>query len=938
MNFIKNKSIIRKLLFLLLVLSCTGVLSAQHAKSDTIQHKEQKQSIAYSNQYEWEVTSAISTIQGDALTKSFAINVANTLYARLPGLTVGQKSGEPGNDSPELNSRGLGTFGSGQDITIIIDGFPSTYEFFQQLTPYEIESINLLKDAASAAIYGNKAANGVLLVKTKRGLVSPLKLNAGVRYGIQQITRLPEFLDAYNYAKLYNEARVNDFGPGSETYTEADLNLYQQGSSPYTHPNVNWYKELLREQTPMSDFNLTAQGGSNTIKYFVLLNLANNQGILKKTKDISGFSKDFSYTRYNFRTNVDIQLSSILSSEITLGGNIEDRINPGRLRDNVSGEYSTNIFNLMSKVPSNAFPIYLENGQIGGNSIYQNPWAEITETGYYSTNKRSAQLLAKLNANLSMITPGLNISGSIGFNTLYKSYTIAQRDYARFDINNKQSGEMTSLSINDDSYSQWRNLVFQGIMDYDRTFDKHHISALLMGAYEELSQSASGALPFKDIVTGGRLTYSFDKRYIGEFSFGYDGTDNFAPGKRFGFFPAASVGWIVSNESFLNGSKTFDFLKLRVSYGLTGNKDNGSSRFPYNQYYKSGNYYFGQSNTSAGYYTQNYYANEDATWEKDKKFNVGVDAKIINSLSFKFDYFHATRYDILTTPYNILPSFVGFIRPEMNVGNVVNQGFESVLRYEANTSKNINWFVEASAWFARNKIIYNGEAPKSFSYQYTTGNRINQPFLLEATGFFNNAEDIQNSAVQTFTSVQPGDLKYKNQNPESDNRIDNNDLVPVGYTDLPELTLGLHSGFNYKGFDMDVLFNGALNRSVYWSGSYFNAFQNNGQISSIALGRWTEETKSTATYPRLSSENNMNNFQRSSFWQKDGSFLKLRSLELGYTLPEKFSKKNKFSEIRFFLNGTNLFSLDHMDGFTDPETITGYPAMRTISLGLGIQL
>ena len=713
------------------------------------------------------------------------------------------------------------------------------------------------------------------------------------------------------------------------------MEAYKNGTDKYRYPNVNWYNQLLRTLSPIADYDLSARGGSDVVRYFVLLNVATNKGLYKGTEKESDYTKDFSYTRYNFRTNVDVKLSKRISSEFTLGGSVEDRVNPGRVRNDVSGEYSTNVFNLMAKLPPNAFPIYHENGQIGGNSAYYNPWAEITETGYYSTNKRSAQLSAKLIGDLGMITPGLSISGAVGFNTIYKSYTIASRDYARYDMSGQQFGETSSMSISESAYNQWRNFVVHGFVNYDRVFGEHHVDAMLMGGYEEYNVSSTD-LPYKDIVSGGRLTYSYDKRYVAEFSFAYSGNDNYARGKRFGFFPAGSLGYVISNEEFLKGNKIVDYLKLRASYGLTGNKDNGSTRFPYNQYYTGGNYYLGQSNAASYYYVQNYYANPDATWEKDRKFNIGIDAVLSDRLSITADYFKEKRYDILTMPYDVLPSFVGFKRPELNIGRVSNQGFEAVVRYTGKETKDLTWFVEASAWFARNKILYNAEAPQNYAYQYRIGHRVDQPFLLEALGFFNDQNEIDSSPKQTFAAVQPGDLKYADLN--NDKRIDSEDFKAIGYTDVPECTLGLHAGLTYKGFDFDVLFQGALNRSVYWSGSYFEAFQNDGQISSIALNRWTEDTKSTATYPRLSASNNLNNYQSSSFWQKNGDFLKLRSLEIGYTIPKNLTRKIKIEGVRVFMNGTNLFSLDHMAGFTDPETMTGYPAMRTVSLGLSVQL
>lgn len=914
-------------------------LQAQSSLPDSLV-KEQPalQTIAYGTQPDWEVTGAISSIKGDELTKSFTTNVANTLYGRIPGLTVGQNNGEPGNDAPSLISGGISTFAGSNSIYIIIDGFPSTYELFQQLTPLEIESINLLKDASSAAIYGNNAANGVLLVKTKRGSEAPLKLNFGVQYGWQQPVRLPQYLDSYHYASLYNEARVNDYGAGAEVYTAADLEAYKNNTDPLGHPNVDWYNELLSDLIPLSNYNLSAIGGSKTVKYFVLLNVANNRGFFKNTEKFSDNTHNSSYTRYNFRTNVDIQLSERLNAEMTLGGSVEDRNNPGRLRNGVSGEYGENVFNLMATLPPNAFPVHNADGSIGGNSIYYNPLAEITETGYYSTNRRTAQMAAKLIGDLGMITPGLSIAGSIGFNTDYKSYYVKNRDYVRQDINGRSYGENSSMTITETAYSQWRNYIFQGFLNYDRTFGKHHLNALWMAAYEERSVSSTD-LPFKDVASGGRLTYSFDQRYIGEFSYAYSGNDNFAPGCRFGFFPAGAIGWVVSNEGFLKENKSINHLKLRASYGLTGNKNTGDSRFPFNQYYEWFRYYLGETNTSTDSYYQDYYANRNATWEKDTKLNLGFQTTLLNKWDIDFDYFNEKRYDILTVPYDVVPFYAGFVLPSLNIGQVENKGFEATVRFNGSNNKNLNYFLEAGVWYAKNKIVYNAEAPKTESYLYETGNAIGRSFLLEAIGFYNDWEDIAASPQQVFSAVQPGDIKYKDQN--GDKVIDENDYIPMAYP-FPEYTLSFHAGINYKGFDLDVSFQGALNRSVYL-GSFFEAFQNDGQAPAIALGRWAYnpsqgiDTRATATYPRLSSENNMNNYLPSSFWLKNGNFLKLRSLEIGYTIPEQITGKIKLKQTRIFLNGTNLFSLDHMDGWIDPE-MTAYPATRTISMGIGIQL
>jgi TonB-linked SusC/RagA family outer membrane protein len=922
-------------------------IQAQTISRDSIGN-EQPVRIAYGSQQEWMITGAVSTVSGEELSKSFTTNVANTLYGRLPGLTVQQQSGEAGADAPLFNIRGLNTFGQGQSIYIVIDGFPASDVLFQQLTPREIESITLLKDASATAIYGNKAANGVLLVTTKRGFETPLKLSFNVQYGFQQATRLPDFLDSYQYASLFNEALANDGLPAR--YSETDLKAYQTGSDPLNYPNVNWYREALRDWAPVSNYNLNASGGSAIVKYFVLFNIADNRGLYKRTEKFSDYTKDQSYTRYNFRTNIDVKLHSRFTVSANVGGTIEDKTNPGAGPGDkrTDGETTQSVFDLMASVAPNAFPVNVD-GKPGGSALYRNPWYEITDRGYVSYNGRSALMSTRLTGDLGMITPGLSIAGEIGFNTYFKSYSLKYKDYARYSVSKDSDGnpifygQDTQYSADESKSYQWRNFALQGFLNYNRTFGVHEVQGMLMTNYNELSlledkdeTRIKNSLPFHDIGLGGRFTYIFDKRYIGEFSFGYTGNDNFASGNRFGFFPAGSLGWVVSNEEFLKNNPALDFLKVRASYGLTGNSNIGGKRFMYQQYYDNDRkYYLGtDNNEKSGLLLQSALANPEVTWEKQKQWNAGIEMTCFKQLSVSFDWFNQSRDNILAQPNSSVPDYLGLIRPDMNVGKTENKGFEALIRYDGKT-KDLTWFVEASAWYAKNKIVFNAEEPQLYEYLYSTGHSIYQPFGLEAIGIFKDWEEINSAPKQTFTDVQPGDIRYKNQN--GDDLIDVNDLCAIGYTPLPEYTFGFRAGLEYKGFDLDLLFQGAMNRTVYWEGNYFHAFQNNGKVSSVALDRWTVP-ESSGKYPRLSSTDNLNNYQYSSFWQRNGDFLKLRNLEIGYTLPEKISNKIKVETARVFLNGSNLFSLDCMEGFTDPETLTGYPAIRTFSIGINIQL
>lgn len=924
----KNRAIL-----VILISICFSVLSkSQASNKDTLVTKhEQNIIIGYGNQPAWMVTSAISTINGTELQKSFTSNLANTLYGRLPGLTVTQGSGEAGMDSPNLYVRGLGTYQTGNKLLIIVDGFEC---FFEQLIPDEIESVTLLKDASATAVYGSRGANGVLLITTKRGEEGPLKVSFSAKQGFENAIRLPNFLGSYDFAQLYNEALINDGNLAQ--YTSDDLNAYETKNDPIFYPDVNWHDELLRKLAPISNYTLSLNGGHTNSKYFVALNVLNRNGIYKKTADLSDFSIDSKYTQYTVRTNLDLDITKRLSVIFDLGMSISDKANP-------AGYNTTSVFNLMSLVPPNAFPIYNPNETFGGNALYSNPLGDVLETGFFTSNYRTFQGSFKLIEQLDMITQGLSASACISFNNSFRGYSSKSRTYPRFSISKDAFGNIsynafgtgTSLSSSESQSDQLRNFTFQTFLNFNRTFDNHQIDAML--GYNLDTYTLSGnSLPYKHVGLSGRLTYANQKKYIGEFSFGYWGSENFPPGNRFGFFPAISIGWIASNEEFLKGSNFINYLKIRGSYGMVGNDNIGGDRFMYAQYYTSTSYYyFGTANTALTGYAEGRILNPDVTWEKAKQGNIGFEAVMLQQLKVGFDFFKQHRYDILSEPNRTVAQFLGMRLPYLNVGKVDNIGFEATISYNSKQDRTLQYFMDASVWYAKNKIVYNAETIQVDEYLNKTGHPVDQPFLLEAIGFFKNQADINASPNQVFADVQPGDIKFKDQN--DDGIIDHNDYYPIGKSDIPELTFGLQIGLKYKGFDLNVLFQGVTNRSVYLTGNDFYAFQNNGKIASNALGRWTPETVEQAKYPRLSAQNNLNNYHTSSFWQRDGSFIKLRSIELGYNLSGTAIEKIGLFNARVFINGINLFSLDHIN-IADPETLTGHPAVRSFSIGVKIEI
>jgi TonB-linked SusC/RagA family outer membrane protein len=929
----KHRTYKNKLLAVFFSGMCVCTLStAQTTEEDTISVKNQAptRQIAYQTQPAWMVTSAVSSVSGEELRKSFASNFANTLYGRLPGLTMLQGGQEAGVDSPSLFSRGVGTFGR-RDMLIIVDGFES---MFEQLVPEEVESVTLLKDAAATAMYGRRGANGVLLITTKRGKEGPLKVNFSVQQGFEGATRLPDFVGSYDYARLYNEALTNDGLPTQ--YTDEDLNAYKTGSDPYFHPDVDWYDQILRDYAPVGKYSLSFSGGQSKVRYFVLLNILNRGGLYKKTEHLSDNTINSDYTQYNIRTKVDIDITRRFSAAFNLGLAIADK-------STSAGWDAGGMFWLMSMIPPNAFPVYNPNNTYGGNALYTNPWANMVETGFYKRNTKSTQTSLKFTEQLDMIARGLSVSAAVSFNTISRGSSAKTRNYKRFSISREESGdttyvgfgEPTSLAATEWQEDLWRNVTFQSSLDYDRSFGHNRLSGILLYNLDTYTLPGN-SLNFKHVGLGGRLAYSNREKYIGEISFGYNGANGFARGKRFELFPAVSVGWIASNEEFLKENKLLSYLKLRASYGLVGNDLPGGERFMYEQFYQGdAGYAYGTTNMGVGGYAEAMIANPDLTCEKKKELNIGIEAVLLERLEIGLDLFNQDRFDILAAPYKTVPQFLGVIYPMQNVGKVNNKGFEAKLGYHSDPVRNFQYFAEANVWFAKNKIEYTPETAHRYEYQYATGRRIWQPWYLEAIGFFKDQADIQNSPRQTFAQVQPGDIKYKDQN--GDNVIDQNDYYPIGHSGLPELTCGLRAGLKYKSLYLDLLFQGVARRWVYLSGPDFQALQSKAKIPSLALERWTSSTAESATYPRLSAQDNLNNFQGSTFWTRDGSFIKLRSAELGIDLPQTIVEKVRLSSAKIFINGTNLFSWDHVD-IADPETLGGYPAVRTVSLGAKIQL
>ncbi len=889
----------------------------------------------------WKNSSAISSVRGAKLEKTFNQNVQAALYGELTGLTVMPAGGEPGHSTPTLIGRGYNTFDTtDRSVLILVDGFQATLD---NLTPEEIESVTFLKDAASTAIYGVRGANGVLLVKTKRGQKKPLEINVSAQLGINTPFRKPKFLNAYNYAVLYNEARAND---GLEPYYDYNaLEGYHEGTNPYLYPNVNWLDQITNNTSLIQNYDINFSGGNDIVRYFALLNYSDNNGFFKGTDPKRDESSNDKFSRYNLRANVEVNLNKNFLATTQIAANVQDYSCP------IKGAYST--YDAAELTPPNAFPVRNPNGSYGGNATFSNPVGDLLETGFSSYNARNVQANLKLSYDFSDLVKGLSLSAGFSYNNYFIGNSYKTRKYPYFEIASFEDGkytyngysEKTNMSIDDGNSDQWRNMNYLASLNYSNVFaDKYEVSAnyeLYTEEYYKMKNSSlkDAEFPYRYAGMRGNVQFAYDSRYIAQFAFSYEGSDIYPPHKHFGFFPAGSLGWVASNEKFLKGNKILTFLKLRGSYGKVGGQAiAGNKRYAYEQEYAyTSAYNFGDPQTQTFGIAEDVIADANRTWESEKRTDIGIDASFWDKLSLTFDYFVHKRSDVLVSPSGAMPSFLGMNFSYLNLGKTTNKGYELSLRYEDGIKKDFHYYTQLNFWHHHNRIDYQAEELRLYPNLIRTGHSINQPFGLAALGLFHDQAEIDASPEQTFSSVKPGDIKYKDVN--GDGKIDNQDQTAIGHPNYPEYTGSLTLGASYKSFDIEMQWYGVAKRSVYLNGTTYWAFMNQYSSPISAVDRWTPETAETASYPRLSTQVNQNNTQYSSFWQHDGSFLKLRYLEVGYKLPLALISKLRMKEARVFLNGTNLFSLHKLQDMknADPEGLGGYPQVRTVSLGLKLK-
>ena len=883
-------------------------------------------------------TSAISTVTGDEISIPTA-SLNNMFFGYLPGLTPQGKTGEPGYDAATLNIRGIGTYNSA-DIPIFVDGFQTNMSFFQYLSPGEIESISILKDAAALAPFGMRGANGIIWVTTKRGAISKPVIQFQTRWGIQQPVSINKPLGTDGYSRLFNEAVSNDnHNIWSPVYSETDI---------ASAPNVDWYGETLKGNTLYGDVDISIKGGSKVAKYYVFMGYMNQNGLYDvPTNDTLS---NAGIRRFNIRTNLDLSFFDIFEARIDLGGRIEDRRYPNR----ASGD----LWNDMARYPSNIYPVRNADGSWTGTPTYpNNPVAEINSTGRLSTHDRTLQANFSLKQKLDFLLEGLYLKEAVSFSNWTRDGASNWRTYARYIDGVQQTTDQntpyTRTENSGTNQSSWQHL--SATAGYDNSFGKHHVSSsvnILHNTYKtDLSANGDAGmmLNYKYMNIGGGINYSFDDHYVGEFGFSASGSDNYKPGNKWGFYPAFSLAWVISNERFLRDSKVLNFLKLRISAGKSGWDPMGTRRYLYQTYYQSG----------GGLYVGNdapvwknglgllYEPNNEIFAEKSLKYNVGLDVRLFRNLDFTLDAFLDKRTGIVTQDYMMVSTY-GIEPPYRNIGKVTNKGFEAKLVYCNNICK-FNYYLTGLVTYNSNKIDYMSEVITSAAAA-RTGKSINSLFGYVADGFYDISDFDSHGnlkdglPIPTLGTVQPGDIKYKNMN--GDNIIDENDQVKIGNPVMPECVYSLGFGGDIKGVDFKVLFQGTSGRDVNLLDAPLQsiAFRNNGNVYKIAEDRWAYypelgiDTRSYARYPRLSTQDNNNNYVNSTLWKRNGDYLKLRNVEIGYSLPSKWLHGMGITHTRIFLQGINLLTISDLmkDYDMDPEVLSGYSAMKSYNIGITV--
>ncbi len=894
-----------------------------------------------------EISTSIDVVYSDKLDKSSLLNPAESLYGKLKGLMALQNGGEPWNRNPDLFIRGQGTSGNNR-ILVLVDGFERE---LASLSLLDIESISVLKDGTDVAKYGLRGANGVILVTTKRGESNSFNVSASYDKGWNVPFRKPKFLNSYGYAKAVNQARLNDgLAP---KYSAQDVQDYKSGVHPYSHPNVDWWDETFKDYGITNNLNTSFWGGGKSNKYFVSLNYQNERGLLDNTNLDSRYDSSLKYDRLNFRTNLDVDLTNTTKFILDASGYIGGQNEPNRR--------TSSIIDAIYSIPSAAFPVKYESGVWGGTEFYtNNPVAGATSTGNSKPNYRTLYGNAKIVQDLKGLVKGLSAEIAVAYDN-YASFfennaktflyggvsflpELDSKGDPKFDTNGVSIIKTTNgppLGADNDLTNtqtfgdQIRHATGYAKINYEAKWNQNKLTASAL--YQEDKRVLDGQ--YNTFLRNNFVTttsYAYKNRYFMDGVVSYGGTNLLPKEGRFGFFPAVSAGWIISRENFLKGSKNLNYLKLRGSWGKSGNDITPANNIDRQFFNNSGSYSFGTGNISNTGIREGRLDATGLTFESSEKVNIGVNMELFNKLTLSIDVFRDKRTDIIITTSGAVPTLLGVTPSFDNAGVVENKGIEASFMFKKQVDK-LKYFIGGNFTYAKNKILDMNEEYRPYDYLKQTGNAVGQQYGLQSIGFFQNDAEIKSSPKQIFSAVRPGDVKYKDQN--SDGFIDALDVIKIGHSaDNPELYYAINFGFETQGFGLDILFQGIANQTLYLNTkSTFVPLVGNNNISEFSEGAWTPETAQTATLPRLTTLSNDNNYRKNDIWLRSGNYLKMRHFEFYYNISDSFAKKMRMSKAKLYLRGMNVLSFDNLNS-VDPEAIgVTYPTLASYHLGLKIE-
>ena len=901
------------------------------------------------------VIGAISSVSRDAL-KIPQRNLTNALAGKIAGAVVVQRTGEPGLDNAEFWIRGISSLNSSAPL-VLVDGVERS---MSDLSIEEIETISVLKDASATAVYGVRAANGVVLVTTRKGIAQKATIDVKIESGISNLVNMPKLLDGANYMRLYNEAY------GSEFYSPEQIRMTETHADPYLYPNVNWFDELFTKFSTNSQVSVNVRGGGERARYYVTASYLRDNGNLYNNPD-TDYNTNINITRYNFRSNIDMSLTKTTTLSLEIGANMTDAHQPRPITSSYNFQsQASELFSACYQQDPITTPVrvplgYNEFGEMQWgwgaplSTSVGNPAERLFGSGFNKTYRTSVMRQIILMQNLDFLTKGLDFTASFSYDVNTVSIQSRGKYSSLYAVNgvDDETGLYSLVPKREGdeflgySYSNTGDRAdeFKAQFNYERVFnERHRVGAMAMYYQRSFNNLAAGssilALPYRKQGLAFRATYSYDDRYFIEYNMGYNGSENFKSGERFGVFPAGAIGYLISNEPFWK-VKWINHLKIRGSIGLVGSDVLAAGRFAYLSTWESGlgGHYFGPNATWSAGIGEAQEGVLGLTWEKGLKKDLGLELKMFDSMvSIDLDYFHEKRWDILIQRSSV-PGIAGLNQqPLANMGRMTNHGFEATAEFNHHIGK-VNYRIYGNFSFARNKITEKDEAPTD-PWRMRTGHPLNQQFGLIALGLFEDQDEIDLSPEQKFGTVRPGDVKYLDYN--GDGVVDAHDEVAIGYSRVPEINYGFGLQSNWKGLDFGAFFRGQAHVSYSLGGSFF-PFANGvgkGNLFAKAMDRWSEENPNpNAFYPRLSASASANNQKASTRTIYDGSLLRLSDLEVGYTFRGKHLKSWGCQSLRVYFVGSNLLLFSPWDMW-DPESGStngsNYPLARKFNLGVRI--